>query len=177
MKEIVSVFFDAYKIAFKSKKYVIGLLLLSIAIFGVFIYIPVSTIPGNDLPFQLSIMPLRDFILLTILSFLTSLSILFNLYILKKQSSIQINQLGNMTFLGAISTSTSIFGSVTCIACASTFLSFLGIGTIVFIFKYQTILVVFSILLMLISLYFTSRKVLGICNPCSIKDKPYAVKT
>lgn len=169
IRNLFLVFFSAFKIVFKNKKYFTGLVFLTVIIFGLFIFIPVNTIPGNDLLFQLSIMPLRDYILLITLSVLTSISVIFHLYIFRRQPVIQINQLGNVTFAGFIGTTTSIFGSITCIACASTFLGFLGVGTVALIFEYRLILAILSILLMLTSLYFTSRKVLGMCDICTIK--------
>lgn len=168
----ISVFFDAFRLVFKNKLYSIALLILSLLFFGVFVYIPVTTIPGNDLAFQLQIMTTGDYGLFTTLSILASLSVVYNVFIFLKSWRItsNLNHVGNMTVSGFTSFGSSVMGSMTCLACGgSLFLGYIGIGGAVFIFKYRLLLTVLSISLMIISLYFSSRKVLGVCTACSIK--------
>ncbi len=131
-----------------------------------FLYIPVKNIPGNDFAFQLSIMSPKDFILLITLSSLTALSMVMNGYILKRQFSLRssaglIGQGGLGSFAGVIG---SIFGTASCASCAVSLFGFLGVGSVFFLLQYRQVITIVAILLLIFSLYFTSKSVLGICT-------------
>lgn len=161
----------AVKIVLKDKKYLAAFLFLSAAIFWLFIYIPVRNIPGNDFAFQLSIMTFWDKILMGLLSILVALSILMNIYAFKLKRSAKVGismvgQGGGGLFSGVVA---SVFGTATCTACVASIFGFLGTGGVLFLLEYRTQIVLISIVMLLISLYFTSAKVLGICKSCGIK--------
>lgn len=161
----------AIKVVLRDKKYLAAFLFLSVAIFWLFIYIPVKNIPGNDFAFQLSIMTLQDKILLVILSLLVSLSIVMNVYAFKLKRSAKVGismvgQGGGGLFSGAAA---SIFGTATCASCVASIFGFLGTGGVLFLLEYRTQIVLVSAVLLLISIYFTSAKVLGVCKSCGVK--------
>lgn len=119
----------AIKVILRNKNYLAGFIVLSIAIFWLFIYIPVKNIPGNDFTFQLSIMTLQDKLLSGLLSVLVSLSLVMNVYAFRLQRSAKVGismvgQGGGGLFSGVIG---SIFGTATCAACVSSIFGFLGI--------------------------------------------------
>lgn len=161
----------AIKVVLKDKKYLAAFLFLSLAIFWLFIYIPVRNIPGNDFAFQLSIMTFQDKILMGLLSILVALSILMNIYAFKLKRSTRIGisavgQGGGGLFSVVVA---SVFGTATCASCVAAIFGFLGTGGVLFLLAYRTQIVLVSIVLLLISLYFTSAKVLGICKNCGIR--------
>jgi len=162
---------QAVRVVLKERKYLIGFITLSVAIFWLFIYIPVKNIPGNDFAFQLSIMSIQDKILTIILSILVALSLVMNIYAFRLKRSAKVglsmvSQGGGGLFSGVVA---SIFGTATCAACVSSIFGFLGIGGVFFLLEYRTHIVLISIVLLLISIYFTSAKVLGICKSCGIR--------
>lgn len=161
----------AIKVVLRNKNYLAGFIVLSLGIFWLFIYIPVKNIPGNDFAFQLSIMTLQDKLLSGLLAVLVSLSLVMNVYAFKLKRSTKIGismvgQGGGGLFSGIVA---SVFGTATCAACISSIFGFLGTGGVLFLLEYRTQIVLASIVLLLISLYFTSAKVLGICKSCGVK--------
>lgn len=167
----VNIYFLAVKHVLSSKSYLVGLFSLTFVIFWLLIYIPVRTIPGNDFAFQLSLLAPKDHILLITLSVLTALSIIMNVYVLRHKPTIQTGlsmtgQGGTGLISGIIG---SVFGTATCASCVASILGFLGIGGVLFLLQYRTWITTASIILILVSLYFTSRKILGICESCGIR--------
>lgn len=106
----------------------LSLFLLGIPIlFFIFVFIPVKTIPGNDLAFQLSIFTRKDWFLMFLLSAATSLLLTMNFYIFRQRRAlIQAGQTG----IGGLS---SVVGAT---------------------------------MLIFVSLYFASKKVVRVCDEC-----------
>lgn len=163
MKNIIK----AISTVLREKKYIIGLLFIAVTVFWLFIYIPAISIPGNSLSLQLSIMPKRDYVVLITLSLLTGLAVMFHLYILLNHSNHKISQVGHLTFSGFLGLVTSFFGTLTCVSCAATFIGFFGLGTVLFFGTYRFYIASATFILMLVSLYFTSLKVLRFCEECN----------
>ncbi len=158
---------EATKAVLRQKRYVVGLLVVALIVFWLLVYIPVISIPGNDFGYQLSIMPKRDYVILTTLSLLTGLAVMFNIYILSRHSKHKISQVGHLTFSGLMGLASSFFGTLTCISCAGTVLGFFGLGTVLFFGTYRFYIASLAFVLMAISLYFTSLKVLNLCEECN----------
>lgn len=161
---------SANKLVFSDKRYLFGFLAVAFAMFWLLLYIPIRAIPGNDLAFQLSILTPKDWFLFTVLPVLTALSIVMNIYILKNKGSAQdgaamVGQGGTGFFSGIIA---SVFGTATCASCVATIFGFLGIGGVLFLLQYRTYITTVAIILLLISLYFTSKRVLNACESCRI---------
>lgn len=166
-----NIYFLAAKQILSIKNYLIGLVFLAPAIFWLLLYIPVRTIPGNDFAFQLSILTTKDRVLLITLSLFTALSIIMNIFVLRnklttKNSLSMAGQGGTGLLSGVIG---SVFGTASCASCVASVFGFLGIGGVLFLLQYRTWIATTSIVLILISLYFTSRKVLGICESCRVR--------
>lgn len=167
--------FLAVKLVLSNRNYLFTMIFLAIGLFWLFIYIPVRSVPGNDFAFQLSILRPGEVVLLTILSTLTALSLTFNIFALSHKSSLQtgasmIGQGATGFFSGMLAT---VFGSATCAYCVSAIFGFLGVGSVFFLLDYRTPITLGAITLLLISLYFTSRKVLGICEACITHGRNY----
>lgn len=156
-------------IVLDDRKFVRLFLVLSAAFFGLFLYIPIRSIPGNSLEMQLSISRFQDLFLLAILSFLTSLSIIMNIYMLKNKSgkSPGLHLVGQAGIGGMSGIIASMFGTLTCGLCITSILSFLSATSIVFLIQNKDLITVAAIILMFISLYITSRKLLGFCKECN----------
>ena len=157
----------AVKNVFKEKIFLITFVTLTILALWFFIYIPVKKVPGNTFAFQMSIFTSRDWFLLITLSVLTALTLIMNVFVIRNdiKNAIQAANLGR-SGLGVLS---GIFGSIfgpaaSCASCVGTLFGFLGVGGVFFLLKYRHTIVVLSVLIMLFTLYYTSKRVLGICN-------------
>lgn len=171
MKQYAFYLLSANKLVFGDKRYLFGFLAAAFAMFWLLLYIPIKTIPGNDLAFQISILTPKDWFLFVSLPALTALSIVMNVYILKKKKSAQdsiamVGQNGTGFLSGVIA---SVFGTATCASCVASIFGFLGVGGVLFLVEHRTIITTGAIILMLISLYFTSKRVLNACKECRIR--------
>ncbi len=156
---------------FKERNYFLAFALIAILFFGLFVFIPVVTIPGNDLRFQLSIYSQRDYILMFLLAALVGLNFLFQIYSFKKQKEQHdfFNSAGQVAVSGVSGMFGAIVGTAACASCLAFLFGLIGLGTgsVFFVLNNQTYFLVGAIALMLVSLYFTARKVNGICEKCT----------
>ncbi|OGK21391.1 hypothetical protein A3C23_01220 [Candidatus Roizmanbacteria bacterium RIFCSPHIGHO2_02_FULL_37_13b] len=166
----VNIFFEAVKIVFDRKRYLIGTIILTLILLYIIISIPVMVVPGNDIKFQLSIMPKVDLLIIILISLVTATSLMFNLYLLKQSDNNHSDTFGTMTTSGLAGITSSFFGTVTCLACATTILGILGVGTVAFIYQYRPILATVSLAILMMSLHLTSKKVLNLCDSCHVKN-------
>lgn len=171
----------ASKEIFNHPRYLWIFLGLALLFFWVLVYIPVRSIPGNDFLFQLSILTVKDWILFITLSVLTALSVVFNIYLLflnKRRDSGSFAHKNKVKVGAALTVQggtgilsgivASLFGTATCAACISSLFGFLGFGGVLFLIEYRTPITVAAILLLLVSLHFTSQKVLRVCKICKV---------
>lgn len=166
MSSYFSYLFTATKLVLSEKRYLALFILFTIGFLAFLVYIPVTSVPGNDLVFQLSIYTFKDYFLLITLSLLTSLSFSLNIFAIlrdfKARSSATLLAQGGGGSLSALIG--TIFGTASCSSCVASLFGFLGVGGVLFLIKYKDIITFSAIALMLISLYYTSKRVLGICN-------------
>lgn len=167
---------------FKERNYFLAFVLIAMVFFGLFIYIPVMTIPGNDMRFQLSIYSQKDYVLMFLLAMLVGLNFSLQIYSFKKQR--KQHDLLKSTGQAAVSGISGVFGVIVgtaaCVSCLAFFFGLigLGVGSTIFVLNNQSYFLVGAIILLIISLYYTSKKVNGICNNCSIdkiKRKQYDI--
>ncbi len=158
----------AVKLVLSIKKYFVFFILFALFFFAFLIYIPVTSIPGNDLKFQLSILTIKDYFVLAGLSILASLSFTLNLFSsvrdfnLRNSGSYLIRGGGSLSGLVA-----SVFGTASCASCIGSVFGFLGTGGVFFLIKYKNPITWIASFIVLVSIYFSSKRVLGICN---VKD-------
>lgn len=162
---------SASKLVFTNKRYFLWFLVLAFAMFWLLLYIPIRTIPGNDLAFQISILTPKDWFLFTILPVLTALSILMNIYILKNKASARdgaamAGQGGTGFFSGIIA---SVFGAASCTSCVVSIFGFLGVAGVLFLLQYRAVITTAAIILMLVSLHLTSKRVMNVYDSCGVK--------
>lgn len=160
----------AFQIVFEYPTSAPLFLLFAIAFFLILIAIPAFTVPGNDFFFQIEILTLTDFLLLATLAILTSLSLAFHLCLIKNRakdsSSLKLaGQTGANVISGILA---SIFATASCSACVASIFGFLGFGAVIFLLEYRLYIVSLAIVLNTVSLYFLSKKVLGLCQQCKI---------
>ena len=155
MKNRLKIIYDASKEVLQSKKYVKIFAFLTLFMVAVYIIIPVLTIEGNDLLFQLSVFTIKDWLLIVPLSGLIGLMITMQVYSYKKQKSLNVAKGVAVSSSGIIA---GLFGTAGCSSCLASLFGFLGVGNVFFLLEHQVYVVSISFILILVSIYFTSKK-------------------
>lgn len=151
-------------IVLSDSKYLAGSALLTVALCLAYMFaIPVFTIPGNDFAFALTL--ITPIVLATdvLISAGTAVLVAMTIYLFK--------QIRTAKAAGATA-GTSVFGgliaSVTCPACATTLLGFLGAGGTLFVASYRNYIALASFAVILVAMYFVSGKIANGCDSCKI---------
>jgi len=139
-----------------------GVFVASVFIFAfVFVALPAVYIPNNSLSFQLSTYSSDDYILLFILTILSSISVTVQIYRWKNPSktckpSLPIYGTGSTALSAAFA---AIVGTATCAACVAPIVSLLGLGLsgTIFLLKYKFVFSIVAILIILASIYLSLR--------------------
>lgn len=145
------------------------LIISASALFILFIALPVFTIPGNTLQFQLKTFRTQDYALMLFFSALAGLNFALYWFALKQKRDQNIPQsvVGGTTS-GIAGIFGAIVGTATCASCLAALFGLVGLGTgsVFFVLKNQSYFLVGAIALMLISIYFAARKVSKVCHSC-----------
>lgn len=152
------------------RKYLVIFFASAAALFVFLIVLPLFTIPGNTLAFQLKIFTSKDYLLMTFLSLFAGLNLSLFWYGFSQNK--KASDASQAVAGGAVSAIAGIFGVVvataSCLGCLMALLSVvgLGVGSALFILKNQSYFLLGAIALMVISLYFATRKVNKVCDSC-----------
>ena len=175
---MIKTFFLQYVTAVKavlgeSLKYKLGFALGAVVIFVAYMFIPVWTIPGNSIEFQLSLLRIQDYILFSALSVVTALltTMQIFLFVKNKETKSRLQVAGQRS----VSLSSAMFGGLlataACSSCIAAILGFMGAGTVFFVLDYQMYFVAVAFILVAIGIYYTARRVNGYCEDCEAKSK------
>lgn len=159
---------QASKTVLANKNYRAAFFMLVPLLFFLLVLIPIEAIPGNDFKTQFSLYKPHDYIMLISVSGLVSLFFLMHAYNFKRmrEARAKAGLIGNSGIGGSAGALASVFGAATCPMCVASLFGFLGVGAVGFLLQYQWWVFAATFLLMLLSLYFASQKVNGICDKC-----------
>lgn len=171
----ITLIFNASKTAL-AQSFVYRLLFLAfvIAALILLVLVPVWSVPGNDISFQLSLFTFGNWILFLALAFLIALLLTMQIFIFRraKSNAVRARSLGNAAS-GAAGAYAGILGGVfataACSWCVAAVFGFLGTGTVLFIAQNQLWAVLVALGIMIVSLYFASKKVNNACDCAPIK--------
>lgn len=176
MRNPFAIIFTASKTVLEqSRAYWFWFLVFIILALVLFVLVPVLSVPGNDVSFQLSLFTFGNWILFVVLAILIALLLTMQIFIFRraKNNTVRARGLSNAAG-GAAGAYAGILGGVfataACSWCVAAVFGFLGTGTVLFIAQNQLWAVTVAIAIMLVSLYFTSRNVVRECNNCKIKN-------
>mgnify|MGYP001560193198 CR=1 FL=1 len=147
------------------KKYSLIFVLLFVVVFWIIILVPGWIISADIRSQGFSV---SNFTFLAAVSVLTSLVItlqLFSFKITGKAGAAQ-SAFSGAGFFSALSA--AIFSSATCGLCIATVFSFLGVGSVIFLVDNRAYVIAGSVVLLLLSLYFSSKKVNNDCEVCHV---------
>jgi hypothetical protein len=146
--------------------YIFLFLFFTVSFIFFFIELQVLLTPEPDnLYLYLKIWQIKDWLIVGPLSILVSLNFVFFVYLIKiKSPEIKSNSAG---ILGALSgIFSAILATALCSSCLAVLFSLLGISfsTGIFFLKYKFLIFLLSTILLLISLYFQSKRIIEKCQ-------------
>lgn len=147
------------------KKFFLLFLFVSVAVFWLIILVP-GWIVSADVESQG--FTTGDLVFLAAVSMLVSLVITMQIFSFKLTRKVGAGQsaLGGAGFVSALGA--AIFSSATCGLCVAAVFSFLGAGGVIFLVDNRTYVIAGSVALLLLSLYFSSKKVNNDCDTCHV---------
>ena len=147
------------------KKYFFAFLLLSVAIFWVLVLTPDKIVQSNATP---RIFGTGEYIFLGGVSILASLVFTMQTFSfgLTRRMGVHQSLLSGAGFFSA--SSSAIFSSATCGLCVAAVFGFLGAGGVIFLVDNRSYVVAGSIILLVLSLYFSSKRVNNDCDTCHV---------
>lgn len=162
----IMVIYSASKGMLAEKYYLHLFLLIILLMLAVYVIIPVFSIPGNTVLFQLSIWEIKDYVVIIPLSFLVSLMITMQVYIFRQKRKNTMKEMGKSVVGGYSGIVAGVFGTASCSSCVAAIFGFLGTGTVFWLIKYQWYVVALSAILVLLSLYLSSSSIQKSCENC-----------
>lgn len=166
MRYVLNMLWLGVREPFKKKNYIILLVGVFLAMFALFVLIPVWTVPGNTLTIQLDIFTARDYAVLVLLSFLSSLFISMQIFVMRERKKIAGASTAVGGVLGALFA--GITGTAFCASCLAPLFAVFGIGFggVIFVLNYRWYFVLAITLFMLVAIYLTARKINKVCTSC-----------
>ena len=166
MGNFLTIFWLGVKEPFKNSNYIILFAIVSLLMSALFILIPVWTVNGNTLAYQLKVFTIRDYVVLSILSGLSALFITMQVYVMRLKK--RVEGVGRTLGGGLGALFAGIAGTAFCASCLAPLFAIFGIGFggVVFVLNYRWYFVVAIILLMLTAIYLTARKINRVCTSC-----------
>lgn len=159
--------FQAVRHTLKRTRYQLLFAGIALAMFFLFILIPVWVVEGNSFAFQLSLFTFQDFILLVFLSLFNSLFLTMQVH-LWKSAKTTVQGIGKGVSGSAGALLAGVAGTAFCASCLAPLFALLGIGFsgVIFTLQYRFYFVAIIVILMFIAIYLTSKKVVGTCDNC-----------
>lgn len=166
MRQPLNILWYGIREPFKNKNYITLSLGLFFVFFALFVLIPVWTVSGNTLATQLGIFTTRDYVVVVLLSSLSSLFITMQAYAMRQERNAR--SVGTATAGGLGALFAGIAGTAFCASCLAPLFAIFGIGFggVVFVLEYRWYFVVAITLIMLVAIYLTARKINRVCNSC-----------
>jgi len=166
MRHVLNTLWFGIREPFKKTNYISLFLVSFFIFFALFILIPVWTVPGNTLAIQLDIFTARDYVVLVLLSSLSSLFITMQVYVMRLKRKIEGAGTATASGIGALFA--GITGTAFCASCLAPLFAIFGIGFggVIFVLEYRFYFVAVITILMLVAIYLTARKINRVCTSC-----------
>lgn len=166
MNQILNTLWFGIREPFKKTNYIFIFFVLLAVFFSLFIFIPIWTVSGNTLATQLDIFTARDYLVLFLLTSLSSLFITMQVYVMRRRRKIEGVSTATAGGLGALFA--GIAGTAFCASCLAPLFALFGIGFggVIFVLEYRFYFVAGITLLMLMAIYLTARKINKLCTSC-----------
>ncbi len=158
--------YKSSKLVFSKQRNVLYFIFIQLLLFSLFSIVPALVSSHISIAAQFRLYSHFDYAFMIALSIIASLNIVINLYDIK--SNAKPRKIAGMSSIGGFA---ALIGTATCPSCLISIFGFLGVGTLFFIVRYRLLISGIAILVMLLALNHTSKKVAGKCERCSILHK------
>ncbi len=168
MKARLKTMANALGMVLKTKRQLAIAIFSSLFMLLLALYIPVLTIPGNTIEFQLSLMSWDYAVLLVVFAMLFGLSIGLHTYLSPRHGNSIIVKGTKETSSGVAGIAGTLFAGKLCPVCLSAILGAFGLGgSALFLFSFRNEILIASVLVLLLSIYFGGKRVANICEHCN----------
>jgi len=142
--------------------------IVTIVFFGLFISIPVTTIPGNTIVFQLSIFTARDYVLMVFLAILSGLNFAMQVFSWRQRRSARSQAVVQGAATGLLGVFGAVVGTAACASCLASLFTLVGLGagSVFFVLQNRIYVLVGAIIAMIVALYCAARNVNTVCVSC-----------
>ncbi len=151
-----------------SRRYVLLFFVIALIFAVLFVLVPVLSVPGNTPLFQLALFTLVDFVVLGVLTVISSLYMTMQIYVMRTGKKMQ--GVGGAVGGAFGSLFAGITGTALCASCLAPLFAIFGIGFggLIFILEYRLYIVAVILGMMFIALYLTALKIKKVCETCGI---------
>ena len=157
--------FRAANSVLSSKRYLFLFTFFSVAVFWGLLLAP-GQITSSDIKSQG--FTNGDYVVLGTIAIIASLIIVMQIFSFRLTGKVGAGQ-SAFSGIGFLSAMTSaIFSSATCGLCVAAVFGFLGAGGVIFLVDNRMYVIIGSIILLALSLYFSSKKVNNDCDACHV---------
>ena len=138
---------------------------LALAVFALFVMVPVWSTPGNDVAFQLSLIKPATFAAMVLLSVTNATLISMHLFLRRAKATVATKEaVGGLALLGS-----SVLATLGCVSCYSSILSVFGLGGVIFFGTYGLSISAAIVAISLYAVWMTAKRIEGECSTgCSI---------
>jgi len=166
MKSIYLIVWFSVKETLTHKGYRVLFLLALVVMFMLFTLIPAISVPGNDFLYQFTLFTPLDLVVTTLLSLTYALFVTMQIYSMKNRR--KITDVGTTVGGGIGALFAGVAGTAFCASCLAPLFALFGIGFggVLFVLEYRLYFVVGILVLMLIAIYLTARKIKRVCDTC-----------
>lgn len=162
----------AFLTVFSNARYLAGLVLASAAFLLAYVLVPVKLVPGGTLGLYLAQTPRWELATLVLLSVGLGSLLCMQVFVWRRLGRHSVRESAGGAAAWASSIASGVGASASCGVCLTALFSFLGSGGILFLMGHQWQILCASLLLMLGSLYFISRRINNECGDCKVKTLP-----
>ncbi|MBL4644375.1 MAG: hypothetical protein JKX80_00740 [Candidatus Pacebacteria bacterium] len=166
MKSIYLIVWFGVKETLTHKGYRVLFLLALVVMFILFTLIPAISVPGNDFFYQLTLFSPLDFLVTVLLSFTYALFVTMQIYSMKNKR--KITDVGTTVGGGIGALVAGVAGTAFCASCLAPLFALFGIGFggVLFVLEYRLYFVIGILVLMIVAIYLTARKIQRVCENC-----------
>lgn len=151
---------------FKKPAYALLAIGSALVFFGMYLIVPVLLVPGNSLSFELALISPGNFLLLATLALMTGMLAAFELFSLRRSRAHGLRSAGRQSAGFVASITGGVLAAASCGCGVGILLGVVGLGGgTLFATQNQMPIVVALLGIVFIGLYFSARRVAGICSP------------
>jgi hypothetical protein len=130
-------------------------------------------VPGNSFLFQATIYHWTEYLMLMLLSLLSALSLTLQWTAFRAKGVSNSKETTKQTLLGGSGIITgvisSLFASASCATCLGALFSFMSFNTLIFFAVHRWYILGGALTLILVSIYFSARKINRGCEVCVVQ--------